>query len=169
MEGGNFFFGGGTEALSTGAQSFDVAAGAASIDAGSATYLLSALLGGFDGQDDNAALAVTFLGTAGNVLGAGALGPVLSADRGGVTGLFGRSTQGAIPIGTRSINLLLSMTRTSGSYNDGYADNLSLVLQRGNESGVPEPATWAMMALGFGLVGAALRSRARVPTRVSFA
>jgi len=33
---------------------------------------------------------------------------------------------------------------------------------------VPEPATWAMMILGFGLVGASVRRRARVPVRVAF-
>lgn len=33
---------------------------------------------------------------------------------------------------------------------------------------VPEPTTWAMMALGFGLVGAGLRSRAKVRTKVRF-
>lgn len=37
-------------------------------------------------------------------------------------------------------------------------------------SAVPEPATWAMMLLGFGMVGFGLRRRAaRVTTRVAFA
>lgn len=34
---------------------------------------------------------------------------------------------------------------------------------------VPEPATWAMMIGGFGLVGGALRRRRKVTTQVSFA
>ncbi|MHA6722701.1 PEPxxWA-CTERM sorting domain-containing protein [Sphingomonas sp. RS2018] len=34
---------------------------------------------------------------------------------------------------------------------------------------VPEPATWAMMTLGFGAVGFAMRRRAKVATRVRFA
>jgi hypothetical protein len=33
---------------------------------------------------------------------------------------------------------------------------------------VPEPATWGMMILGFGLVGASMRYRRRA-TRVTFA
>lgn len=35
-------------------------------------------------------------------------------------------------------------------------------------SAVPEPATWAMMTVGFGLVGTGLRRRAKVRTNVSF-
>lgn len=34
---------------------------------------------------------------------------------------------------------------------------------------VPEPATWAMMILGFGLIGGALRSRKAQATRVTYA
>ncbi|MBS0502634.1 MAG: FxDxF family PEP-CTERM protein [Proteobacteria bacterium] len=38
----------------------------------------------------------------------------------------------------------------------GYLDNIAL-------AGVPEPATWAMMLAGFGLLGAAARRRTRAP------
>jgi hypothetical protein len=34
---------------------------------------------------------------------------------------------------------------------------------------VPEPATWGMMMLGFGMIGYGLRSRRKVTTRVAFA
>ena len=36
-------------------------------------------------------------------------------------------------------------------------------------SGVPEPATWAMMMIGFGAMGAALRRRQKVSARIRFA
>jgi hypothetical protein len=42
---------------------------------------------------------------------------------------------------------------------DGY----TLVLSPGIEDGVPEPASWAMMVIGFGGIGAVLRKRARNP------
>lgn len=35
--------------------------------------------------------------------------------------------------------------------------------------GVPEPATWAMMIIGFGAVGGVMRRKSKVTTRVSFA
>ncbi len=36
-------------------------------------------------------------------------------------------------------------------------------------AGIPEPATWAMMIMGFGLVGGAMRSRKSVTTKVAYA
>jgi hypothetical protein len=47
--------------------------------------------------------------------------------------------------------LTFSAVGTSDSFG-GYVDNISL-------SGVPEPATWALMILGFGAVGGAMRRR----------
>lgn len=39
----------------------------------------------------------------------------------------------------------------------------------GVPGGVPEPATWAMMMLGIGLAGAAMRRRQKVSAKISFA
>lgn len=52
-------------------------------------------------------------------------------------------------------------------YDDYLGDNrggISLSV-----AGVPEPATWALMILGFGAVGGAMRRRSAVRTAVSFA
>jgi hypothetical protein len=46
-------------------------------------------------------------------------------------------------------------------------DNITLGASTPGNPGVPEPATWAMMIMGFGLVGSAMRRRAKV--NVSFA
>jgi hypothetical protein len=42
-------------------------------------------------------------------------------------------------------------------------------LSRGLFQAVPEPATWATMLIGFGVMGAALRRRPKVATRIRFA
>lgn len=46
---------------------------------------------------------------------------------------------------------------------DGRFDNVSVT------AAVPEPATWAMMVLGFGGMSFAMRRKARVSTRIRFA
>jgi hypothetical protein len=162
-EGGSYFFIGGDTALTTAAQVIDVSSLAAAIDAGTVGYTLSALLGGYASQDDNAALSISFLDTTSLTLGGDTTGVVTAADRNNVTAMLDRSVNGVLPTGTRSINVLLTQTRYQGSANDGYADNLSLVLnQLRGTSAVPEPATWAMMLVGFGAVGGAMRRRRRV-------
>ena len=44
-------------------------------------------------------------------------------------------------------------------------DNFSVTLRNGATGAVPEPATWAMMLVGFGAVGGALRSRRKATLR----
>ena len=46
-----------------------------------------------------------------------------------------------------------------GTANQTGYDNITFGSDRPGEPGVPEPATWAMMILGFGLVGSSLRRR----------
>jgi hypothetical protein len=157
--GNNFFTGGNSAVISTGTQSVDLSSGASSIDAGTASYNLSGYLGGFLTQDDNATLTVSFLNGLDAVVGTAVIGPVLAADRDDATGLLLRDTSGLVPVGTRSVGIELLMTKAVGFDNDGYADNLSLVLQPGVGGAVPEPATWAVMLMGFGALGASLRAR----------
>ena len=73
-------------------------------------------------------LAIRFLDAANEVIDTAAIGPVTNADRNSQTGLLLRQETGFVPSGTRSIGVELQMTRLNGTYNDGYADNLSLVL-----------------------------------------
>jgi len=134
----NFFAGGPSNPLSSAFQSIDESADAAVIDTGKVNFTLSGFLGGWDSQDDHAVLSATFLDNSGSDLGSASIGPVWAADRGDETGLLLRTTTGVLPIGTRTIDVLLTMTRDEGDYNDGYADNLSLVL---TPSAVPEPST----------------------------
>jgi hypothetical protein len=53
---------------------------------------------------------------------------VRAADRGSKSGLVLRSARGPIPAGVNSIRVIVFFDRTGGSYNNGYADNLSLKL-----------------------------------------
>jgi len=166
-KGGNAFFWGGNTSITTASQLIDLSSIAASIDTGTVGYVLSALLGGYATQDDNAALSLSFLDGSNLAIGGDTTGSVLAADRNNVTALLDRSVSGFLPTGTRAINVLLTQTRVTGDSNDGYADNLSLILrQRSVTSAVPEPATWAMMLAGFGMVGGALRNRKRIAHRL---
>jgi len=124
----NLFVGGASDALSTLAQTISLASYATRIDAGQVTFALQGYLGGFESQDDNAALTVSFRNASGTELATATIGPVTSADRSATTGLLFRSTSGSLPVGVRSAVVTLTLTRLEGTANDGYADNLSLVL-----------------------------------------
>jgi len=72
-EGMNFFTGGPDDAVSTFTQDIDLSAYASDIAKGSETFTLSAYLGGYSDQDDDATLTVYFLDAA-NVVVVGAAG-----------------------------------------------------------------------------------------------
>ena len=108
-----------------------MSAAAAEIDAGQVTATLSALLGGYATQTDYAAVGATFLNAGGAPAGSLRLASVSPGDRNSVTALVARSTSGTVPAGTRQISVRIDAVREEGSYNDGYIDNVSLVLGAG--------------------------------------
>ncbi len=124
--GANFFAGGGVAYGTEISQLVDVEDLALPIDSG-ATYILSGWLGGYAEQDDRASLSATFMERDGTVLGSATVGPVWSSERGDQTGLIYEEALGTVPQGTRQIELVLEASWAWG-YNDGYADNLSLVI-----------------------------------------
>lgn len=150
----NFFSGGPSNASSSARQLIDVASVASSIDLGSTRYQLSGFLGGFSSQSDHAVLTATFLNNQDTPIGIGSIGPVLNGDRNNVTGLLERSTDGIVPVGTRSIEIRLALTRNAGSYNDGYADNLTLKL-------TPVPLPAAALLFVPSLIGLGVLARRR--------
>ncbi|MBS0425470.1 MAG: PEP-CTERM sorting domain-containing protein [Proteobacteria bacterium] len=150
--GNNFFAGGPSNASSSATQHIDVSSGAVSIDTGKVTFDLSGFFGGFSSQQDNAILTATFLDSSNLIINTASIGAVSNVDRGNITGLLFEHLNNFLPTGTRSIDLSLQMTRLQGSYNDGYADNLSLTL-----SPVPEPKTYVMLFAGLGLLGSMMR------------
>jgi len=122
------FFAGGNAASSISFQNLDLSALSAAIDAGGVHYTLSADLGGYLGQADNATFRMTFLDATVSTIGSPVtLGPVTPTDRSNLTGFLHISESSLVPVGTRSALLVVTMSASTG-YNDGYADNLSLVL-----------------------------------------
>lgn len=168
--GSNFFAGGPDAQLSIATQLVNVSSLASVIDAGLGTYVLSGYFGGFSSQRDNAVLYATFFNSADANVGSASIGNVSNTDRGNVTGLLAPlQVTGAIPVDTKTILFQLNFFREDGSYNDGYADNLSLIINGvvkppppsvdepipsdddgdpGVPSPVPEPGTMGLMGLG---------------------
>ncbi|MBS1856607.1 MAG: VWA domain-containing protein [Acidobacteria bacterium] len=121
---GSNYFDGGYSGVAKMSQTLDLSSYASAIDAGSQPYTLDGWLGGWDGQDDNATLTVTFQNASGTTLGTATIGPVLSADRNGVNSLLERTKTGTVPAGTRKAVVTAQFNRVEGSANDGAADNL---------------------------------------------
>lgn len=123
------FAGGPDTSFSTAEQTIDVSAARRLIDTGIVRFALSGFLGGFVNQEDAARVVVEFHSPEG-VLAEAPIGPVTAADRGDATGLLERSTEGAVPAGTRWVVVRIEATRDPevGTYDDGYADELRLVL-----------------------------------------
>lgn len=127
--GNNYFAGGPDSPTSTISQTIDLSQIASNLDSGNVTYSLSGYLGGFTDQKDNSAVTIQFEDADGKKLSNGSIGPVTVDDRGKKTAILLRTASGKIPAGTRKVEVDLVITRADGAYNDGYADNLSLVLK----------------------------------------
>jgi uncharacterized repeat protein (TIGR01451 family) len=123
--GTRLFSGGPANTYSSARQVVDLSAGAAEIDSGTLAYLLSGYFGGSASQSDNALLSAMFKDAGGNFLGSTQAGGITNVDRGNLTGTMQRTVAGLLPVGTRTIEVMLEMTGVSGPYNDGYADNLA--------------------------------------------
>lgn len=130
--GANFFAGGpdngsGDNDVSTAVQTDSLKAYKQIIASG-AKFTFKAWLGGYANQDDNATVQVAWYTSKGTLTGSATLGPVTAADRQDETGLVLQSITNVIPAGSAKAVVSLVMTKEEGSYNDGYADNLSLTV-----------------------------------------
>jgi hypothetical protein len=126
IHGGLKFFAGGVDSpLSTATQKVRVPA---AFLQGRADVRLSAYLGGFSSQGDDATVTAHFLDAGGATLGSMHIGPVGPRARGSTTKLILRIRDASMPVGTVAIQVVISAKRFSGSYNDGYIDNVSLNL-----------------------------------------
>jgi hypothetical protein len=124
--GKNYFCGGyAGGVLATGSQTVQIAAGA--LVHGTTTYTLSGWLGGYGPQTDNATLNAEFETASGTKLGTASVGPVTPKQRDDNSELLHLSSSGTVPAGTRQVVVTLVFHRHEGAYDDGDADNLSLV------------------------------------------
>lgn len=128
--GANLFTGGPDTPNTSASQSINISSNSSDIETNGVSYTFTGYLGGYGTQGDNATLIVQFEDHAGKVLGTAQIGPVSVADRKGQTELVQRSTTGNVPKGSVTLVVTLRMLRTFGTDNDGYADNLSLILRK---------------------------------------
>ncbi|MBN3922856.1 PEP-CTERM sorting domain-containing protein [Nostoc sp. NMS4] len=135
VRGKNLFFGGANRSSSSASQLIDIANLTSIIDAGQGAYDLSAWLGGYNTDLDNVKLSLNFLNQDGQSLNTAFITSPTPEERNNTTGLLFQSTKGFVPVGARQINVALDMNYVRGRVNDGYADNLSLVITK-----VPEPS-----------------------------
>ncbi|MBW4607309.1 MAG: PEP-CTERM sorting domain-containing protein [Hassallia sp. WJT32-NPBG1] len=140
--GKNLFYGGGDRNSSSASQLINVADIAFIIDKGKGAFNLSGWLGGYTTDLDSGQLNINFLNQDNQSLGTASIISPTPEQRSNTTGLFFQSNKGVVPVGTKSINVLLDANYTRGRVNDAYADNLSLVVTK-----VPEASS------GFFLLG----------------
>lgn len=100
-------------------------------------FTLSAWLGGFGAQDDNALVEAEWRDDDDNILQTDALPTVSAADRGDLTGFLFKEIAGIIPAGATKVRVVITMTRLVGANNDGYVDGLFLTMES-YEIGNPE-------------------------------
>jgi hypothetical protein len=133
LDRGRQLFVGGQVGSDTLTQTDSLAAAAGAIDAGEVSFTLDGWLGG-NGLDTSAAsVTLTFLAANAQALGSATIGPVTVTDRLGITELDERSVTAKVPAGARFARVALTLNDgtppnllLANSYNDAYADNLSL-------------------------------------------
>lgn len=101
------------------------------IDRGNTKAYMSALIGGYESQDDNITINYYFLGESDENLKVTKLGPVYAAERDNQTKLIKKSESLVIPANTRKIKIeIIAEEKALGSDVDGYADQISLIIKK---------------------------------------
>lgn len=119
----------------------------------------SMYINGFTADNGVRALSVTQanIGTLYSCTVAGP-GPLCASTQNSITPATGLLALSAVPGGIVTISALVENLDGPGRNPSGFI--LSGVAEVFNRSIVPEPASWAMLITGFGLVGAVMRRRA---------
>lgn len=98
------------------------------INASQVKFSFGAFLGGKRLEEDFASLSLTFLDANNQPLGRVDLPTITPRERDGETGLFPVGTSDLVPAGSSAVLVELTFYGFEGGFNDGYADNLELVL-----------------------------------------
>ncbi|MBV8346869.1 MAG: hypothetical protein JOZ49_04815 [Mycolicibacterium sp.] len=121
-------------------QVVDVSSAAGAIDRGDVTFKLSGWLGGWRDRPEQAVLTAIFLDRDGRATGAPVVVAGAGAEaRGRATALLARSERGAVPAGTRHVAVTVDFVSGISSFQNAYADNLSLTLS-GDVGALPAAA-----------------------------
>ena len=168
----NYFAGGPNNEVSSASQLIDLSSYQGWFANHALAFTLSGWMGGFEDQSDHAVLSVRFLDSQGNELEF-ATTPIIDAvARNNITGLLfvssGFAEASNIHLSPAQALLTLTMTRTDGTYNDGYADNLSFTIDDVGPPAVPEPGTVALWLAGLAMIAMGPARRQR-QTRLSSA
>ena len=107
-------------------QTIDVSSQASRIAGGTLPYTFSAWVGGYASQNDQAGLVATFQNASGTALGTATLNPVTAAQRGNATELILETATGTVPAGTTSVKVTVNYTRSAGTDDDGYVDDIGM-------------------------------------------
>jgi hypothetical protein len=92
-------------------------------------FNFSAWIGGSSKQKDHASVSLTFLNKAMEKFGESTtIGPVFPEERECKTKLLFKSTTGFVPNGSYFLEIYVKFTRYGGGNNDGYVDNMALIL-----------------------------------------
>lgn len=101
------------------------------INSGSVIANMSAMLGGFESQNDYAQVVYKFYNVQETELSSITLGPVKSADRNGVTSMVPKSAEAVVPSGCVRVRVEVQIYEQNMGYDvDGFADDISLFLSR---------------------------------------
>lgn len=132
----------GVGASSEATQTIDLTPSAAAIDNGNVDALLSAYIGGYTNQLDQAQVTYTFFDGDGIEVDSVVFGPVLPVHRGNVPGFVPFADTVRLQVGTRSAVVTIS-TVTYVGVPDGYIDNVSLILDAPSPAASPDTASTA--------------------------
>lgn len=132
--GANFFAGGPDTDNDVAVQTINLSSYVTSIKAGTASFTLTAWLGGSGSLNDSGFVELDWKKTNGELTGTSAtLGPVTATQRSDTTGLLKLTVKGVIPKAARQAYLQLSLfsATTGASYDYGFADGLKLKIKTG--------------------------------------